>query len=59
MLNFSSGAAAFKRLRGGQPEIEYSLIHVAHLPWSRRLVWQLMGLLLQRIGVPLMRKLKL
>ncbi|EPL06620.1 hypothetical protein [Pseudomonas sp. CF161] len=59
VLNFSSGAAAFKRLRGGEPQIEYSLIHVAHLPWSRRLVWQLMGLLLQRIGVPLMRKLKL
>jgi len=59
VLNFSSGAAAFKRLRGGQPQIEYSLIQVAHLPLGRRLVWQLLSLLLTRIGVPLMRTLKL
>ncbi len=59
VLNFSSGAAAFKRLRGGQPQIEYSLIQVGHLPLGRRLVWQLLSLLLTRIGVPLMRKLKL
>lgn len=59
VLNFSSGAAGFKRLRGGQPEIEYSLVHVAHLSLGRRLVWQLLSLLLTRIGVPLMRRLKL
>lgn len=59
VLNFSAGAAAFKRLRGGQPYIEYTLIQVAHLPWARRAVWHLMAVLLQRIGVPLMRKLKL
>lgn len=59
VLNFSSGAAAFKRLRGGQPQIEYSLVYVAHLPRARRLVWQVLACLLQRIGVPLMRKLKL
>lgn len=59
VLNFSAGAAAFKRLRGGQPWIEYTLIHVAHLPLARRLVWHLMELLLRHIGVPLMRTLKL
>ncbi|MFK3775248.1 hypothetical protein [Pseudomonas sp. NPDC089406] len=59
VLNFSSGAAAFKRLRGGQPQIEYSMVYVAHLPLGRRLVWQVLASLLQRIGVPLMRKLKL
>lgn len=59
VLNFSSGAAAFKRLRGGQPYIEYSLVQVAHLPLGRRLVWRLLSLLLTRIGVPLMRTLKL
>ncbi|ROL73625.1 hypothetical protein BK634_02550 [Pseudomonas chlororaphis] len=59
VLNFSSGAAGFKRLRGGQPEIEYSLVHVAHLSLGRRLVWQLLSLLLTRIGVPLMRRFKL
>lgn len=59
VLNFSSGAAGFKRLRGGQPQIEYSLIHVAHLSWGRRLVWTLLSALLHGIGVPLMRRFKL
>jgi hypothetical protein len=59
ILNFSSGAATFKRLRGGQPQIEYSLIHVAHLSPGRRWVWRLLSYLLHGIGVPLMRRLKL
>lgn len=59
VLNFSSGAAGFKRLRGGQPQIEYSLVRVAHLSWGRRLVWIVLGRLLHGIGVPMMRKLKL
>ena len=59
VLNFSSGAAEFKRLRGGQPQIEYSLIRVAHLSWGRRLVWTVLSRLLHGIGVPMMRKLKL
>jgi hypothetical protein len=59
VLNFSSGAADFKRLRGGQPRIEYSLIYIAHLSWGRRLVWTVLSRLLHGIGVPMMRKLKL
>ena len=59
VLNFSAGAAEFKRLRGGQPQIEYSLIHVAHLPWPRRLVWALLAGLLKGIAVPLMHRFKL
>ena len=59
VLNFSSGAAEFKRLRGGQPQIEYSLIHVAHLSWGRRMVWTMLSRLLHGIGVPMMRSLKL
>ena len=59
VLNFSSGAAKFKRLRGGQPQIEYSLIHVAHLSWGRRLVWTVLSRLLHGIGVPMIKKLKL
>nr|WP_282561867.1 GNAT family N-acetyltransferase [Providencia sp. PROV188] len=59
VLNFSSGAAEFKRLRGGEPQIEYSLVYVAHLSWGRRLVWKVLSALLHGIGVPMMRKLKL
>lgn len=59
ILNFSSGAAHFKRLRGGQPYIEYSMVHIAHLPFHQRAVWRLLSFLLNNIGVPLMRKLQL
>jgi hypothetical protein len=59
VLNFSAGAAEFKRLRGGQAQIEYSLIHVAHLSWGRRVVWIVLSRLLHGIGVPMMKKLKL
>jgi hypothetical protein len=59
LLNFSSGAAHFKRLRGGQPEIEYSMVYVGHLPPARQRIWRILGKLLHGIGVPLMQRLKL
>lgn len=59
VLNFSSGAAHFKRLRGGQPEIEYSMVYVAHLPPAQQRIWRILGRLLHGIGIPLMRSLKL
>lgn len=59
VLNFSSGAAQFKRLRGGQPEIEYSMVYARHLSASRQRVWKLLSHILRMIGVPMMRMLKL
>ncbi|XBS70007.1 hypothetical protein ABK905_01320 [Acerihabitans sp. KWT182] len=59
ILNFSSGAAGFKHLRGGKPYIEYSLIYVAHLPLWRRAVWHLLSCVLHFIGVPIMKRFKL
>lgn len=59
LLNFSSGAAHFKRLRGGAPEIEYSLVYVRHLPPARRRVWHALSRLLHGVGVPVMRRFKL
>lgn len=59
LLNLSAGAAQFKRLRGGLPEIEYSLIYVGHLPAARQRVWQLLEKVLHTVGVPIMRRLKL
>lgn len=58
VLNFSAGAAHFKRLRGGRPEIEYSMVHIAHLSWPRRLMWRALAAVLQAVAVPLMRLLK-
>lgn len=59
VLNFSSGAAHFKRLRGGQPAIEYSLLYLNHLPSPCRVAWTLLSSLLHGIGVPLMKRMKL
>lgn len=58
-LHESSGAAEFKRNRGAVADIEYSAVLDAHLPWTRRASWSILGQLLNRIGVPLMRKWKL
>lgn len=58
-FNMSAGAAHFKRLRGGEPEIEYSFIYVSHLPPARQRVWLILGRLLHVLGVPVMRKFKL
>lgn len=59
VLNFSAGAAHFKRLRGGCGVIEYSMMYVDHLPRRRRKAWQRLGSVLRVLGVPLMRGLKL
>ncbi|BAZ33254.1 hypothetical protein NIES4074_57640 [Cylindrospermum sp. NIES-4074] len=59
ILHQSSGAASFKRFRGFVANIEYSAIFYQHLPAKRRLVWQVLRLLVNQIAVPLMRKYKL
>ena len=59
LFNMSAGAAHFKRMRGGRPEIEYSYVQVDHLPRTRRRAWRLLGRLLHGVGVPIMEKYKL
>ena len=58
-LNLSSGAADFKRVRGGEPHIEYSAVCVKHLSTGKQMVWKLLNQLLRKIGVPLLKKYKL
>ncbi len=52
-LHASSGVAAFKRSRGGEPELEYTAIQSAHLPIGSRIVWAMLEQLITRIAVPL------
>lgn len=58
-LNLSSGAAGFKRLRGGKPELEFTAVYYRHLPFHRRVVWRTLQCLLTRIGAPLLERYEL
>lgn len=58
-LHRSSGAAQFKRYRGADPEIEYSAIYDCHLPWYRRIIWSFLKLIINHIGIPIVKKYKL
>lgn len=58
-VNLSAGAAHFKRLRGGEGEIEYSAVLTAHLPASHRIAMASLRALTNAAGVPVMRRFKL
>lgn len=58
-LNFSAGAAGFKRLRGGVPSIEYSAVYARHLPRRTRAVISALSATTCRLGVPLLRGFQL
>ncbi len=59
VLNLSSGAPAFKRMRGGKPSIEYSALFINHLSKNRKLRWRALKWISNKIGVPLIKKYKL
>ncbi|MDR1076597.1 MAG: hypothetical protein LBL59_10005 [Xanthomonadaceae bacterium] len=58
-INFSGGSAYFKRQRGSRAEIEYSAVHVRHLPAFRQRGVSWLAGLCQRLAVPLMRRWEL
>ncbi|CAA7618863.1 conserved hypothetical protein [Candidatus Terasakiella magnetica] len=55
-FNLSAGVGGFKRNRGACPEIEYTALWHRHLPWTRRAPVLALAALLERVGVPLMRR---
>ena len=58
-LNLSAGAAHFKRLRGGEPAIEYSAVLCEHLCAPTRRALGLLRILTTRIGIPIMERFQL
>ncbi|MCG9776624.1 hypothetical protein L1D49_25535, partial [Vibrio diabolicus] len=58
-FNMSSGAPAFKRNRKAQPEIEFSYVYIAHLPWYKRVIWQSLCWLTQHFYRPLLMRFQL
>lgn len=59
LLHESSGVGQFKRNRGAVPELEVSAVYDRHMPLGVRLSWSVLEKLLNHVGVPLIRKLKL
>lgn len=59
LLHQSSGAAAFKRFRGGVAAMEFTLVYDRHLPRRARLPWRVLETASRRAILPLMRRLKL
>lgn len=59
VLNLSAGAAHFKRLRGGEPAIEYSAVLSRHLPMVTRRTLRGLQMLTTKLGVPIMRRFQL
>lgn len=59
LLHRSSGAASFKKSRGSTPCMEYSAICYQHLSFRQRFVWDVLALLVNKIGIPLLEKQEL
>ncbi|GEM_PF-122509 len=59
LLHESSGVGQFKRNRGAVPVLEVSAVYDRHMPLGVRASWSVLEQLLNHVGVPLIRKLKL
>lgn len=55
ILNHSSGAASFKRLRRAIPELEYRALYYSHLSFRQKMPWILLRLFLNKIGAKLLK----
>lgn len=48
VMHLSSGAPTFKKQRGAEPSLEYSVVYIKHLPWLTRQVWRLLSMISQQ-----------
>lgn len=58
-FHMSSGVGHFKRQRGAIQELEYMAVFFSHLSLGRRIFWRTLGVVLNHIGGPLLKKYKL
>jgi hypothetical protein len=56
LLNQSSGAASYKKLRRAKPEVDYLAIYTRHLPARRKIPWKALKVLMRYVGLPLIQK---
>jgi hypothetical protein len=55
LLNQSSGAGSFKKLRKGEPHIEYMAVYTKHLPLKRRIPWKVLQKMVNSVGLLFMK----
>jgi hypothetical protein len=56
VLHRSSGAATFKRSRGAEPTLEYSMVDCRHLSKARQAPWRFLRALTHYVGKPLVER---
>jgi len=59
IVNNSSGASKFKKLRGSEPSYEYNMIYTKHLSKPRQFPWQLLQGLTKHIASPILEHYEL
>lgn len=59
LLHMSSGASKFKKIRGGEPYLEYNMVYYKHLSLGRRAPWNAFGGLTKYLAVPIFERFEL
>lgn len=59
VLNLSSGASQFKKIRGAEATIEYMFVYTKHLPLYRRIIWKLLSFISIRFYKEILKRLEL
>lgn len=59
LLHMSSGASKFKKIRGGEPYLEYNMVYYRHLPRGQRVPWKAFEGLTKYLAVPIFERFEL
>lgn len=56
LLNMSSGAAKFKKQRGGNPAFEFNLVYMKHISFTKKIMYFMFGFVGEKFVMPAMKK---